>query len=531
MSDSEQQTPVLVIGAGPTGLTAAIELARRGIRCRVVDAAAGPRTWARATIVHGRTLEIFESLGIAEDELSRGVRSHGVNFFSRGERVGRMDFATAATRYNFELMLSEEETEGVLRRKLSAEGVEVEWGQCLTDFTRDVHGVRCLFHDRDERTQLISARWLVGSDGHDSMTRRLLGETFSGFDYAHEWAVLDCRLEDWPHPQDEVTVFLERDAMAFLPLPNREWRVYFRPTSPSSDLLDDVRHGAALHVPGCTVRDPKEMARFRTSNRIVRRYRHGRIFLAGDAAHLCSPIEGHGMNTGIQDAHNLAWKIALVESGVCDDILLDSYELERRPVADSIRASGDAAETAQQLEDAGDVARRDAELARIDFDPRESRHRAEAMCELLASYRSSPIVAGDRALRPRAPSPGDRLPDAGYVAGPDGAVVPTHAVCHGTQHTILALVRGGDGEGLDGVHAAAREASDLVGTVVVVAEGGTAGEGVYRADGTAPFDVLGVERATILLVRPDRFVAFRQDDLAPERLANYVRALRSGRTV
>ncbi len=536
----EESVPVLIIGAGPTGLTAAIELARRGIGCRVLDRAKGPREWARATIVHGRTLEIFESLGIAETELERGIRSHGINFFSRGSRVGRMDFSTAGTRYNFELMISEEETEAILRDRLAAEGVEVEWDRSFVDFARDVHGSRCQFQRGDGTLETFGARWMLGCDGYQSATRSLLGETFAGKDYEHEWAVLDCHLEGWPHASDEVAVFFEHDALAFLPLPRDTWRVYFRPTSHTSDLLADVQRGIDQHLPGVVLKNPQETARFKTSNRIVNRYRHGTVFLVGDAAHSCSPIEGHGMNTGIQDAHNLAWKLALVESGVCSDILLDSYDIERRPVANAIRKSGDEAEASQHSQGRDAIAERNAELAGIDRDPQASRHRAEAMCEILATYRDSPVVTGDRAPHPRTPSPGERLPDAGFVIAPDGRTLGLHELCHRPTHTVLCIVRGGLAgddyqERLRKVEDAAGAAGDLVDACFVVSDQPAPNEAVaagwFRTEGAMAFAALGVSSEAILVVRPDRFVAFRANSLDADRLGSYLTALRGGRGI
>lgn len=535
--DEDKRLPVLIVGAGPTGLTTAIELARRGVGVRIVDAAPGPRDWARATVVHGRTLEIFESLGIAEAELGRGVRSKGVNFYSRGAQTSRMDFESVASRYPFELMISEEETEAILRSRLAVEGVETEWDLSLVDFTRDARSVRCLFQRADESQEIVHATWLVGCEGWDSRTRRLLGESFDGFDYEHEWAVLDCRLEGWPLADDEATVFLEHEGLVFLPLPGGRWRVYFRPAGAKSDLEADVRRGLEVHLPGVTMRDVGSQARFRAGNRIVEGYRHGQVFLAGDAAHVCSPIEGHGLNTGIQDAHNLAWKLSLVETGVCADILLESYDAERRPVADAIRASGDEAERNQQLRDPRQIVRRDTEMVAVDHDPLASRHRAEATSELVATYRGSPIVGGDPPPRYRAAAAGDRLPEAGTVTAPGGSDVDVHQLTHRTTHTLLCLVRGAPDEAtveaLRLVDAVARENPDLVGASFVVCDEPTADPDLapvwHRAGAPTVFDTLGVDSPTLLLVRPDRFVALRTNEVDASRVETYVAELRQGR--
>jgi 2-polyprenyl-6-methoxyphenol hydroxylase-like FAD-dependent oxidoreductase len=189
----------------------------------------------------------------------------------------------------------------------------------------------------------VEARWVVGCDGIRSVTRELCGIGMEGHDIARPWAVFDVTLNDWSETYEANFVYLDVLTVVLTALPEKRWRVYLRPATEESDLAADAAETLRAYAPFASFVDVENPTRFHCHTKVAARFRAGPVFLAGDSAHICSPAEGHGMNCGLQDAFNLAWKLALVCQGA-DPILLDSYEIERRPAAEMITQSGDNAE-------------------------------------------------------------------------------------------------------------------------------------------------------------------------------------------
>jgi 2-polyprenyl-6-methoxyphenol hydroxylase-like FAD-dependent oxidoreductase len=322
----EETTTVLVVGAGPTGLFLAAELVRRNVDCLLIDAHDAALGWDRATILHARSIEVFEALGLADQLLDRAVKVRGSRLHSDAETLGELNLGLVDSRYGFDLGLSEDVTESVLTDYL--EGC----GGAVTRSTR-LLGIETLPDrvvatlEREGESQEVVASWIVGCDGFHSKTRRLAGIEFEGTDLEIPWAVFDASLEGWTEDFDMISAYFDVPPVILSPLPGRRWRVYVRPTSDTSDLVSDAAvtiHRYAPLVEFAAVQNPN---RFLCHSRVAGTFRAGRVFLAGDAAHSCSPSEGHGMNTGVQEAFNLGWKLALASQGVNGSALLDSISL------------------------------------------------------------------------------------------------------------------------------------------------------------------------------------------------------------
>ena len=333
--------PVLVVGAGPTGLLLASELYRRGVECRVIDAHPAPLHWDRATVVHPRSLEIFESLGLLEPLLTAGVKQRVARLHSAGRVLGEIDLSTCGSRYGFNIGISEEVTESLLTEYLRQQGGKVIRSSRLVELEHHEDGLVATIQ-RDGTTEQVSVRWVVGCDGLHSTTRNLSGIELTGHDMAVPWAVFDATLMGWTDSYEANYAYLDEIPVILTALPNRRWRVYLRPSSLDSDLVADASATISRYLPTIGFNDVANPTRFHCHTKVATRFRSGRILLAGDAAHVCSPAQGHGMNSGLQDAFNLAWKLALVCHGHCTPDLLDSYEAERRPVAETITASAQA---------------------------------------------------------------------------------------------------------------------------------------------------------------------------------------------
>lgn len=268
--------------------------------------------------------------------------------------------------------------------------------------------------------------------------------------------------------------------------------------------------------------------RFHCHTKVANRFRSGRVLLAGDAAHVCSPAEGHGMNTGLHDAANLAWKLALVCHDVASPALLDSYEAERRPVAVKITRSGDAAEHAQTLTDPAERDDRDRSMRAVFADPASRHHEVVAEAELDVAYTDSPVVAGD--TNPHL-SPGDRLPDTIATHPRDSGPRRLHDLVRGAGHAVLALGgRTGNGAELADLLTRLHEITDSSAVFTAVIGLGTNLDGSQQLGQLDPAaaELLGVDGITVLAVRPDGFIGLRADSDHVSRLSHYDALVRTG---
>jgi len=353
--------PVLIAGAGPSGLALALWLARAGVRPRIIERETARPNTSRAIAVQARTLEFYRQLGIADEVIGQGLRLEALNFWVDGKRVTRLpfgDLARGKSPYPFILMLSQAQHERLLEEALARAGVTVERGVTLESFELAREGVRAQLALPGGGHERCEARYLAGCDGARSVVRHGLNAAFPGGTYAHLFYVADLDARG-PGADGELHVALD-DAgfLAAFPLrgdggaPAGEGRVRLIGTvrtgpaegtttdSAASFGWDDVDKAALARV-GVTVRNVRWFSTYRVHHRVVDRFRDGPVFLVGDAAHIHSPVGGQGMNTGIGDAVNLAWKLAEVVQGRAPASLLDSYAPERRGFATRLVATTD----------------------------------------------------------------------------------------------------------------------------------------------------------------------------------------------
>src|SRR5687767_11212848 len=337
----------LVVGAGPTGLTLAVELARRGVAFRIIDREVERTKTSRAIGTQARTVEVFRVMGIPESALEPAARPRALRFAERDRTLARIPFGDGRPGAPpWLISMDESDTERVLEQRLEQLGGRVERSTELLGFR--VGGERVIATLRGPGgTSELEARFLVGADGAHSTVRREAGIGFAGAAYPERFLLADLDLE-WDLPHDEGHIWIGDDGLvAAVPLPGeRRYRVIV-PLSPSyaakeyeseaeiaaeAETLLGQRTGVTLRRIG----DPSWASAFRIQRRQADRYRRGPVFLAGDAAHVHSPVGGQGMNTGIQDAFNLGWKLALAVRGVAAPGLLDTYQTERHPIARSV---------------------------------------------------------------------------------------------------------------------------------------------------------------------------------------------------
>jgi 2-polyprenyl-6-methoxyphenol hydroxylase-like FAD-dependent oxidoreductase len=516
---------VLIVGAGPTGLTLAAELRRRDVDALLIDALDAPQQWDRATVVHPRSLEIFEALGIVDRFLAAGTPQRAARLHSAGEVLVELDFSLSGAPYAWNLGLSEEDTERFLAEYLEAAGGTIERSTRLLALAQDPGGVTARV-ERAGRAEEIRAAWVVGCGGYRSPVREALGIPMEGHDIEEPWAVFDAALAGREADFETTLVYLEETMVILTPLPGRRFRVYTRPKDDSEDFVAAATAVLALYLPDQTLVEIENPSRFRCHAKIAGRYREGRAMLAGDAAHVCSPSQGHGMNTGIGDAVNLAWKLALVTEGDADAKILDSYEVERRPVAAEVIVAGEGMEDMGRFDGEEGRAARDAEVRAALSDPVTAYTEAVAEAELNIDYAASPIVSGDRG-GPLAP--GQRLPDLGPVtAGPGEPEVRLHQLAHRPGHTLLAIAVGDGGEELPRLFAELQglvARSPLFDAAFALATApDQAPVGTIHPEAAA---ALGVKSLAVLAIRPDRHVGLIREGGARADVEAYA-ALLSG---
>ena len=276
----DAKTQVLISGAGPTGLLLAVELRRRGVDCLLIDELDAAQGWDRATVIHPRSMEIFEALGLAGQFLGEGVKVRAARFRSDGEILGELDLKLTDSRYGFDLGLSEEATERLLAGYLESVGGSITRSTRLVGFVQGPGAVTATLERLGARFE-VEAPWIVGCDGLHSIVREQSGIEFSGSDLEAPWAVFDATIVGWEQEFDVAAAFLETPPVILTPLPGRRWRVYMRPTSNVSDLVTDASEVLHRYVPGAEFKEIENPTRFRCHSRVARSYRSGRVLLAG----------------------------------------------------------------------------------------------------------------------------------------------------------------------------------------------------------------------------------------------------------
>ncbi|TXH33970.1 MAG: FAD-binding monooxygenase [Rhodospirillaceae bacterium] len=425
-----KQPQVLVAGAGPVGLTMAAELARYGIAVRIIDKAFAPSDKSKALVVWSRTLELLDRAGCADRFVAAGMPAGGANFFHGEKRLARITFEGVESPFPYGLLIPQSETERLLIDHLASLGVTVERGVELSAIRPDATGVSVGLHHPGGHAETRRVDWLIGCDGAHSVVRKALGLNFTGEALQTDWILADLHLDGLPVPQNELAIYFHAEgvlatfpfgrngrhriiadlgrATSTLPRPD--------PTLAEIQAVIDKRAGA-----GVTVRDPVWLSTFRINERKVADYRKGRVFLAGDAAHIHSPAGGQGMNTGMQDAVNLAWKLALVcRREARADPLLDSYSAERSLVGEEVLRNAGRLTRLALLRNPLARHLRNFLMSLVMRLKPVRRRLAQRLTELDIAYPDSPLN-GHRCVPNGLPAPGERFPVEARAAQSDAA--------------------------------------------------------------------------------------------------------------
>ncbi len=407
--------PVLIVGAGPTGLTAALELSRLGVGVRIIDRAPERSMTSRALGIQSRTVELLRVREVGDEMLRLGNQARSTTLYAEGRQLAAIELHRMPSQVNFVLLLAQSETERLLTEQLTRQGVKVERDVQLTSLTHTESGVSALLRSGEGTEEAVDASYLIAADGSHSAVRKSLGLPFVGRSLTQSYVLGDLHLAGEVR-QDQLSIFLARNGfLAVFPMGGGRFR--FMATDPdgitgSDDepSLDDIQrmYDRVAHVPA-TLYGLNWSSRFRINSRHMTTLRAGCVFFGGDAAHVHSPAGGQGMNAGIQDMINLSWKLAMVLDGRARPDLLDTYETDRLPVIRQLVRMTERATTvfnstspvvhAALTRLAPSVLRRDAVQNRA----------APKLGQLAASYRGRPLARGGGHIGElRA---GDRVPD------------------------------------------------------------------------------------------------------------------------
>jgi 2-polyprenyl-6-methoxyphenol hydroxylase-like FAD-dependent oxidoreductase len=414
------KTDVMVAGAGPVGLAMASELARYGLTVRIVDKSAARTDKSKALVVWSRTMELMDRMGCTEKFIAAGLKAEGANVFSGRETIAHVDMSAVESPYPFVLMIPQSETERLLEEHLATFGVKVERRTELTAFEDHVDSVSSTLLHADGREEKTDAAWLIGCDGAHSTVRHGLGMEFHGDTLPTDFVLADVRVSGVSGPP-AIDIYWHADGvLALFPMPGHRFRIIADvgesagaagdghradPAMPEIQAILDRRAGGGLEAS-----DPAWLTSFSINERKVLDYSAGRVFLAGDAAHIHSPAGGQGMNTGIHDACNLAWKLALVERGICkDEPLLSSYSTERSAIAKLVlEATGKATAVAVMKGGVAQSIRNLVASVVMGFSPVQ-RKMADLLSEVAVAYPASPLNAESAHVHD-GPRAGDRAP-------------------------------------------------------------------------------------------------------------------------
>ena len=402
-----REKTVLIVGAGPTGLTLAIDLLRRGISCRLVEAAETPFSGSRGKGIQPRTLEIFEDLGIIEPILAAGglyprLRIHLGPLSMPAGSLGSSKPPTEGTPYPNLWMVPQSRTEAILRGRLHALGGQVEFNRAIVTVQQDQDGVSATFLNGET----VRADYLVGCDGGRSTVRKTLGLKLEGEGLDEKpMLVADVEIDGLDRSDWHIWPLAKGGALGLCPLPNTTLFQLTAKAETTGTDLEEVVHRATRRRVGRVAWN----SIYQPAVRMVNRYRVGRVFLAGDAAHVHPPAGGQGLNTGVQDAYNLGWKLAHVLRGTPDS-LLDSYESERLPIAAAVLGLSKRLHQTRSIK------------------------RGDLTDQLALHYRSSSLSSGN-ALGSL--HPGDRMPDIRLA---DGSRLFEHL--RGPRATEIATTEG-----------------------------------------------------------------------------------------
>lgn len=552
MRPQTSDAPVLVVGAGPTGLTLGIELLRHGVSCRMIDKLAEPSDKSKALAIHARSLEMLENMGLSEKLISQGNIAGGFSMNTGKTRLARISTAEIDSPFPFILMLSQCEIERILTEHFVSLGGKIERGVELTNLSESNGTVTASLKHSSGEEETADFPWVIGCDGSHSIVRKLLKLPFEGNAYEEQFVLADIDINEGIAEDEVSTFFHEEGALVFFPMGNGRFRtmanVAESTVTGDSPSLDYMQAVLDKRGPGdVKIRKTHWLAWFRIHRRSVSQYRVGHTFVAGDAAHIHSPVGGQGMNTGMQDVYNLAWKLALVIQGKAEEKLLESYQEERHPVGQELIKGTDMATKLAFLRNPVAKQIRNHMMSFLGQQEVFVQRLRKVGTMMAVNYRSSPIVGEYRDIqdvqlvpnadseRPslpawmefaRAPLPGDHAPDVVLISEA-GDSVRLYEAIRGTTYSLLLFDGNPTEDGyrnMEQIAKSVRESyGDLITLHLIVAADTIPASlnfpgKVYLDPYMSVHQTFGASSEAQYLLRPDFYIGFRSQPAKAEPL-------------
>lgn len=435
---------VLIVGAGPTGLMMACELARHGVSFRIIDKKPGPTQGSNATWIQTRTLEIFNSIGIIDQFIKTGHQCKAINFYEKGVQLSTILLNQIDSMYPFILMVPQNETERLLIKKLNEYNIVVERSSELIDIKQSSKDVLSSIRKSNGDIEIVRSSWLIACDGANSTVRSISQINFSGEELTEQFMVADAQM-DSHFPTNEINVFFDKGSIfperatlfSAFPYGKKQYRL-------SANLyLSHPRQSYTEHevkevvnertYENYTVNSVSWVSPFWIHGKIVNRMRDNLIFLAGDAAHIHSPAGGQGMNTGIQDAYNLAWKLSLVIKKQATINILDSYQIERYVVDKNIVNQTEYL-TKMMIYNKSFFSKLKQFSQKISKSPGFSKRIGNELTQLNIKYKKSPIIDYKTRASKKLPRQGERITSI-LINNPNFSSIFNHPL-----HTIILFL-------------------------------------------------------------------------------------------
>jgi 2-polyprenyl-6-methoxyphenol hydroxylase-like FAD-dependent oxidoreductase len=540
---------VLIVGAGPVGLAAANTLLFHGVTPRLVERLPEAVNQSRAAGIQSRTLEVLQRLGLLDKFLAIGTRVHGARIFDGDKKLlGHMELETADTPFPFMLGLGQTGTERLLTGGLADHGLGIERNVELVSLKQEPDHVIAQLRHSDGREETVRGKYLIGCDGSRSAVRHQLGLELVGETIPSHWLTADCCVE-WEFGRAEAVAFLTKEGFLFaMAIEEGRWRLIIPALHPlpegQSATLEDVQAVCNMIVPvPCKLHSPHWVAQFGLNTRLVPTMKVGRVFLCGDAAHVHSPVGGQGMNTGIQDAFNLGWKLAMRLRGQAGDALLESFNVERHANAKRMLSGvGPGTKVINLRNPLGVEARNRIVNFALQFDAVRERIR-RGVQEVDVNYRRGPLTGEWTGPLPAAsaqasndlshttdfgegPRPGDRAPDIEALQFPQGLLQSLfESWIRNPKSQALIFSGNATADRLDVLRSYAEELKTTFGEwmdAIVIQSLDAASPGtVFDADGRGR-QSYGARHECLYWVRPDGYIGFRSQPANPDALRDFL---------
>ncbi|KTD62677.1 FAD-dependent monooxygenase [Legionella shakespearei] len=522
---SQNIIDVLIVGAGPVGLFCANELTRHGLTCRIIDKKTHLSEQSKALGIHIRTLDVLEDCGLIDEFLKQGHQVDGVLFKSRGKTLVNATFADIEASRHYLIDLPQDKTEAILNKSLQDKGIHVEWETELTHLIQAPNEITATIKKPNNKIELFSANWLIACDGAHSTVRHQVDAEFKGAEYKQAWWLADL-LIDWQVPDNRMAIYIsDKGPLACFPMGNKRYRVVMTAPQKGTEnpTLEDIRNEFKQRSSDpATLSDPIWLTPFSIHHRQIQQYRCDRVFFAGDAAHIHSPMGGQGLNTGLQDIYNLAWKLALVEKRNAKPELLNSYHAERFPVGHEILKKTDKMTRIMLLRQPVLVTLRNAFIGFMASFKRVRNFMAKDLAELSICYAKSPIVHQSGCVKHV--KAGDYFPAFQLTEYATQKAQNSISIVQGTQHHLFIFVGLNDKKVPQLISLArslAKKYSQSTKIHVVL------NKKTEKRDGKINFWMdeeqqvhkrFGFRKPTVVLVRPDKYIGMIQKPINEKKL-------------